>query len=325
MTVRRYPKLNIRSKNELAKHLSTKKISKESRLALINDVLTNFDTYWKDNLHESKPQERKYVRNAKHTHLDKLLRAINEQVLSPHDNLLPEFIFGGIKGKNHIKAAGHLLGEKRNRTLIKLDIQTFFEKIDDKRVYYFFKNKCGCSSKASRILANLCCIPEGPKDKPGTKKVLARGFATSSRLAIWCNLDTFLKLDWMIKKELKGYDSRIAIYVDDIGITASRVGKQKILNLEQKIEMILCSDKNAELPLNKEKTRVIPHQEGMEHLGIILRRNKLSLGKKTRSKLEETKKRISRAKDKDKVKKIKTQKRSLMSYKRSVETYKPAK
>ena len=88
MEYKRYPKIYIRSKNELAKHLSHEKFSKEEALELINNVKGNFDKYWKDSK-SSQPSKGKYVRNASHTPLGLLLQKINVQILAPHDKILP--------------------------------------------------------------------------------------------------------------------------------------------------------------------------------------------------------------------------------------------
>src|SRR3989344_1184135 len=294
MQNRRYPKLYIRSKNELAKHLSHAKFSKDDALLLINNVIKNFDQYWRDNKKQSKPEKEKYVRSAKRTQLGRLLDNINKTVLAPHDKMLPNFIFGGIKGLNHAKAVEHLLGNKRKRTVLKLDITRFFEQISEERVYYFFRNKCECSEKAAKLVASFCCVPFGPKGSAGTHKTIARGFATSSRLAVWCNLDIFIKLDQLVKKRLKGKDPRIAIYVDDIGITASRVSKVEMEKLYSEIEqLLLTADENQKLPLNNDKKDIKSHEEGMEHLGLRMYRNRLSIGAKTKSKRDRTKRKIS--------------------------------
>jgi len=94
MQIRKFPKIFIRSKSELAKHISHNKFPKEEALNLINDALLHSEEYWKDSKH-SKPE--KYVRNAKFTPLGLLLKKINAMVLAPHDKTLPNFIFGGIK------------------------------------------------------------------------------------------------------------------------------------------------------------------------------------------------------------------------------------
>jgi hypothetical protein len=262
-------------------------------LELINDVGKNFDKYWKDNLKESEPSKDKYVRNAKATPLGGLLDSVNKMVLMPHDRLLPNFIFGGIKGKNHVIAAEHLLGKKRKRVALKMDIQGFFEKISWERVYYFFRMKCECKERGAKILADICCVPLGSKGSKASVKTIGRGFATSSRLAVWCNLDTFIKLERLVQKRLKGRDPRIMIYVDDIGITASRISKEEMKLLGEEVEdLLLNSDKNQPLPLNNSKTKITSHEEGIEQLGLRLNRNSLSLGKKSWTKQEALKKEL---------------------------------
>ena len=295
MQINRYPKLYIRSKNELAKHLSHSTFPKEEALDLINDVLQNYDEYWKDNEYRSEPEKEKFVRSAKGTPLGRLLDNLNKIVLAPHDKMLPDFIFGGVKNMNHAKAAKYLLGRKRRRTSLKLDITHFFEQISEERVYHLFRDKCACSKKAAKLLANFCCVPKGQKGTNSRYKTIARGFATSSRLAVWCNLDTFIKLDRLVKKRLKGRDPRIAIYVDDIGITASRVSKEEMKKLSAEIaDLLLNADKNQRLPINEKKTKISSHEEGIEHLGLRLYRNRLSIGAKTKSKIDRAKNKSER-------------------------------
>jgi len=291
----RYPKVHIRSKNELAKRLADKKIPADKRLELINDVLKNYDSYWKDHKTLSKPVEEKWVRDASYSNLGTLLKLINQKVLAQYDVMVPDFIFGGLSRRSHKDAVQHLLGSKRGRVLLKLDIKRFYEQISRERVEQFFATKAGCGSVGAKLLGELTCVHFGAKDDPQYNSTVARGFSTSSRLAVWCNLDTFLKLDRLVKKEFKGKDPRIAIYVDDIGITASRASKQEIMDLYAKIKVILGADKRQPLPLNDKKTKIIFHSgetfsidgtfEGkysFEHLGLQMNRNNLSLGSKTR-------------------------------------------
>ncbi len=114
----RYPKIAIRSKNDLAKRISHKHLSEKEALILINDVLKNFDKYWKDAPEPlSEPKKGKYVRNAKRTPLGKLLRLIDTQILKIHDATLPPFIFGGVSNQDHVRAARNLIGKKKYRTL----------------------------------------------------------------------------------------------------------------------------------------------------------------------------------------------------------------
>jgi len=298
MANNRYPKLSIRSKNELAKHISTKSLPYKKALALINDVQQNYDKYWRDHPKQSQPEKGKWVRDASQSDLGKLLKLIDGAVIKPNDNLLPPFLFGGVSGKNHKGAIQNLLGKKRKRVMLKLDITKFFEQNRYDRVYHFFLDKAGCSKAGAKLLADLCCVYYGAKDKPEDFKTIGRGFPTSPRLAVWCNLDTFIKLDRVVRKELKGKDPRISIYVDDIGITASRVTKEEMMKLYPKVKAILESDRNQKLPLNEAKTKIVFHsgetydaegdymgRYGFELLGLQMGRNKLTLGTKTRWKL----------------------------------------
>ena len=195
MVNNRYPKIYIRSKSNLAHQLTDRFFSYKKSSHLINDVLKNFDLYWSDNKRQSQPQKSKYVRNAKHTPLGLLLKKLNKMVLAPHDNMLPNYIFGGVKGLDNVSAVIHLLGKQRKRSVLSLDITRFFEQVEVERVQNFFLNKCQCSYKMAKMMANFCCVNEGPKGSETERKTLARGFATSSRLAIWCNLDIFIKLN----------------------------------------------------------------------------------------------------------------------------------
>jgi len=330
MNARRYPKLHIRSKNELARQISSKRLPIPEASLLIQDAHENFDHYWRDHIKLSEPSKNKWVRDASRTNLSKLHKLINDRVLGPHDRMLPAFVFGGISGRDHKSAVKHLLGKKRGRILLKLDIKRFYERIRAERVQQFFAQKCECSYKGAKILTGLCCVPVGPKDSPGPHKTIGRGFAPSSRLAVWCNLDTFIKLERLVQKELKGKDPQISIYVDDIGITASKTSKEEMIALYKKIEKILDLDDNQKLPLNEEKTKIIYHsgetydirgnylgKRGFEILGIQMNRNSLTLGTKTRWKLVNLKKEIH-----EKVKSnisLKKRRRAVIRYKRYIE------
>jgi len=189
---------------------------------------------------------------------------------------------------NHAKAAKHLLGLKRRRSILKIDLHRFFEQIGVEKVDQFFYKNCRCDKRTSKILSCLCCVPLGPKGSNSKRKSIARGFATSPRLAVWCNLDIFLRLNHLVHKSLKGKDPRIAIYVDDIGITASRVSEEEMTSLLNDIKSLFSSSGES-LKLNDKKTKIKSHKEGMEYVGITLLRNSLEVGKKAQSKRDRLK------------------------------------
>ena len=294
----RYPQIRLRSKNDLAKRISYKNFSYGDALKLINNVLGNYDKYWHDVKSMSKPEENKFVRSCKNTQLDKLLKLINDKILAPYDSLAPEFIFGGVSGQNHVKAVKYLLGRQRKRSKLSLDIKRFFEQNSRDRVYYLFYNKCECKKKASNIIADLCCVPYGQKGNT-ENKVVARGFSTSTRLAMWCNMDLFMRVYWTTKNILKNKNSRIAIFIDDIGITASKASKKDLEILYDEIaEIFRDYDNHQKLLLhgkNSKKTDIKLYTDNnIEHLGLRMGRNKISAGNKTRAKQKKIKRELGK-------------------------------
>lgn len=314
----RYPILNLRSKNEIAKRILSDRLKYHEAISLINDAIHNRNRYWYDSA-ESEPEKGKFVRSAVGTPLGKLLKLIDTKILAPHDKLVPDFIFGGLSGRNHIQAARYLLGEQRNRTLLKLDIKRFFEQIRKKRVFYFFHKKCNCSVKAAKILSEICCVPLGPKGSRNAEESIARGFATSPRLALWCNLDIFLRLRWKAKNELKRHDPRIAIFVDDVGIMASRIDEKILEDFSTKAQNILANfDQNQSLPINPEKKRIMTYTREVEHLGLRFGRNKLSIGRKSRSRVDKIKHELSKQTSKIERRILLQKQRAYHIYKRQI-------
>lgn len=321
-----YPKIGLRGIHEIAKRISHEQLSYSDALKLIRDVLMNHDLYWKDSKKYSEPEKGKFVRDAWGTKLGLLLYLINTKILKPHDHLLPAFIYGGISDQNHLKAAKALLGSKRNRRLLSLDIKSFFENVTQSRVFYFFYNKARCKKEAAEILALICCVPEGKKGSGSSKRIIGRGFATSPRLAIWTNLDVFQKIYWKAKRMLKKHDPRLAIYVDDIGVTASNIDEDRMKIVCETISKTLSSDKNQPLPINPKKTKNISFREGAEHLGTKLGRNKLSVGSKSKSKLDKLIKKLGGTKSKKEKKILINKKRAYHRYKQQIaKTNQPSK
>lgn len=301
----RYPDIGLRSKNEIAKRISRKDFPQQDALSLLNDCLTNFNEYWADHPDMSDPSKGKWVRNASYSPLGKLHKIINRRVLASYDCWLPQIIHGGVCNKDIKSAAKALLGTQRKRTLLKIDMRRFYEHISDDIVSKTL-NKMGCSKKAAKLLTDLCCVYEGSKDDPHQNRTLARGFATSSRLAVWCNLDLFCKIFWLVEKRLRYHDPRIVIYVDDICITASRVTPLQMVELYFKIEHLVAEWSDDRLEINTDKTKIITYKnrgydlEGnilkdsagnelfvpYETLGITLKRNSLDVSQSTRSKAD---------------------------------------
>lgn len=305
--------IRLDSRNALANRIMNKRLSKESARKLIDFVIGNHSNLWKDNLKASEPENSKWVRSAHNTELGKLLRLVDRCVLAPLDPLLPNFVYGGRKGVSNITAALQLLGYEKERSLLALDIKRFFESVDIARVEKFYLS-AKCAPRFAESLALLSCVPRGAKDRPEDSLSLARGFSTSTRLATWSYITTFYKVHNLVIRRLKSYDPRIAIFVDDIGITASRVPEEVLRKLGEDINAILKKDSDGALCLNKSKTTVSNFRDGIEHLGVRMNRNKLVTTKDFAKKRAGLEKEYSKTKSSH----IKLQLRGLRAYEQSV-------
>lgn len=295
-----YPKLNLYTKKQLANAIRDKDLSFSNAMELIENCLANKDKYWFDNQEESKPDDNKWVRSASGTPLGKLQKRINRQILAKYDSELPIFIYGGVGRKGIKNAAIALRGKKNKRVLLKVDMRRFFEHISYEDIVDTLVCHCGCGKDVAQIIAEIACVRNGKKSSNNTnEKVLARGFSTSSRLAVWCNLELFRNLFYCTTKRLKRHDPRIAVYMDDIGITASRVDPVSLSSLYKDITELI--ENTSKLEVNKNKTKIIDYLQHeydvadghlledkiaqFEFLGIGIGRNRLYPGVKTRSKM----------------------------------------
>lgn len=291
----RYPKIYIRSKTDLAKRIAGKDLNFAEALALVNRVRQNKDKLWRDNMKMSEPDEGKFVRDASRTELGKLLKLIDKKLLAPHDNNLPRFIWGGISGRSNVLAVRELL-PLRKRSLLKMDLKRFFEQITRKRVVSFFMNKAQCSKKSANFLADLVCVSKGAKLQPTGELVLARGFATSSRLAVWCCLNFFLRLNWMVLDKLAQFKPRVVIFVDDIGIGVSGIKHPQLLN-RTAMAIRRLAEKGIDgqaLKFNEKKTRIYSYlyKTSMDYLGARLYKKTLGLTSKSRQRINILSKKI---------------------------------
>jgi hypothetical protein len=265
-----YPKLNIRSKTDFKKWITSKRLPSSEAKSLINDCKKQKDDFWHDYDKMSEPENGKYTRSAyKRKPLYRLLGIIDKGLLAPYDMNLPYHIYGGRRKLSSLDAAGSLINHRRKRWLLKLDLKRFFEQVPRERVFSFFYYKCGCKTEFANYVADLCCVPEGPKGSRSSKSVLARGFAPSTRLAVWTNLDFFMQLKRLVSKnfEVKQHDPRVMVFIDDIGITISNTDQK---SLEKLRDEIIALARKHKLDVNLEKTKIFKPDSEQEILGVLL-------------------------------------------------------
>lgn len=268
------PKVYIRSKAELAKHLSTPK-SYDSILDDINEALNNIQKLY-FNHSNSTPNEWKFIRVAKWP-LKKVNNKINEFILKPIDRCLPFFIFWGVSGKNHIKAVKEHKS-KNKRAYIKLDLQRYFDQITQERVIWNLVSKLWCSPKWAYFIASMCCVPEWEKYSDDAKKLIARGFHTSSRLAILCSIEFFMRLNYFLQNKYSHLNPKVSVYVDDITISLDESNTEI---LQEILTWIKKLSEKYNLILNDDKEEIIEWTYSTEILWIKLENWKMKLWKKS--------------------------------------------
>lgn len=122
----------------------------------------------------------------------------------------PEYLLGGLKGKNNIKNANFHLGKKYKFCT---DIKNFFPSVSSSQVYKMFL-KNGFSPDVSRLLTRLTTY----------KFQLPQGTPTSSHIA---NL-VFMDVDKIIVKICNENGITYSRYIDDITLSSSNDFKKNI-------------------------------------------------------------------------------------------------
>lgn len=266
-----FPKIQIRSKNELAKHLSSKRNYKDV-LEKINHCIERFP-YLYSNHQDSK--DGKYIRVAKRP-LKEINKLINTVILKEYDSTIISCIYGWIQNRSFVQAVD-IHKTKAKRTYIKLDLKRFFEQISYEKALWFFK-KTWCKLNIAHMLTWFCCIPNSEYFRIDAERVIARWFSTSSRLAVLCTLEYFQKLNWLTLKYLKKFRPKITVFVDDITISFNNIDDLKFETFLRKINELSLK---YGIELNQDKTIINKDTNDIEILWVQINGWKLSPWKKT--------------------------------------------
>ena len=84
--------------------------------------------------------------------LKNVQKRINDTIIRPHVNRLPDYIHGARTGKSIVTNAVSHAG---NEAILSLDIKNCFPSITSKRIYYIFRNIIRCSDKVASVLTEL--------------------------------------------------------------------------------------------------------------------------------------------------------------------------
>lgn len=133
--------------------------------------------------------------------LKSIQKRIYEKLLRPLE--LPNYIYGGVAGKQTLDNARLHLGAK---VLIRVDIARFFPSVTNVQVYRVWRVLLGCSTVISGLLTQLTTF----------ERRLPQGAPTSTLLA---NLVLFMA-DGPIKAECERLGIRYSSWVDDLAFSS---------------------------------------------------------------------------------------------------------
>ncbi|HEC50534.1 hypothetical protein LCGC14_1150700 [marine sediment metagenome] len=183
-----------------------------------------------------------------HRLLRRLQKKINEQIFSNSDVISwPCYLYGSIPNQNYedgleiysrkdyVSCAARHCGA---RSLLKLDVENFFDNIHYDVVYAVFSDFLKCSSDVSDILSRLCCKGEH----------LVQGALTSSYLASLCLYD----LEGAVAERLRRKGFVYTRLVDDVTVSSKKLNVDFTFARNTVVSMLEGKD----LPVNESKTKV---------------------------------------------------------------------
>lgn len=183
-----------------------------------------------------------------HNLLRKMQRRINQAVFSNSDVIVwPHYLYGSIPNqvydegfevfskKDYVSCAARHCGA---RSLLKLDVSSFFDNIHRETVFDIFHRFLHCSSEVSEVLTSLCCRGD----------TLVQGALTSSYIASLCLYD----LEGRVVQRLMRKGFVYTRLVDDITVSSRRLDVDFSYAKNMVVNMLEARD----LPVNEEKTKV---------------------------------------------------------------------
>lgn len=194
--------------------------------------------------------------------LKEVQRKINECILTPMINKLPDFIHGARHKKSIRTNAEPHAGQG---AILSLDLENCFPNISASMVYAFFRNECKFIPVVAKVITKLTTYNNS----------LPQGSPTSASL---CNLIMYPMLQELSikcnKKHLK-----LTQFIDDIFISGE-------LNTVKNIRRDACSIiERHGFKCNKRKNKVTTQRQAMIVAGVTVNR-KTSIGREKKHRIE---------------------------------------
>ena len=120
---------------------------------------------------------------------------------------------------------------------------------------------------------------------------------------------------------LRSHDPRAMSFVDDIGISASKVSDEKMNEVEKIVRDVLLNfDKNQPLPVNPKKTQIKKFGHGAKILGTIQNTKNISISSETRGKIFKVKNDLRQVNSREERVLLLRRRRGLLQHKKQVDS-----
>lgn len=189
-----------------------------------------------------------------HYKLRRIQRRINNRIFNPKKGTIvhwPSFIYGSIPNQDllegeidHKDYVACVTNHCLSSSLLKVDVQDFFNNIHIDHVVDIFKNFFKYSGDVSQCLAEICCH----------NGFIVQGALTSSYIASLCLFD----IEPEVVKRIRRKGLRYTRLVDDITVSSL----ERDYNYSYVKNLIIDMLHKKDLPINEEKTNVFRVSEG---------------------------------------------------------------
>lgn len=167
------------------------------------------------------------------------------------DLSVPEYICGGVKGRSVL----HNVAFHQNaKTLVTLDIKSWFLSITARRIYFVWRRVLNCSRKVARLLTTLTTF----------NGYLPQGAPTSTTLS---NMVLY-SIDLAIRKVAKARGVAYSSWVDDLPLSGARA--------RDLIPVVITTLKRAGFKISRSKLKVMGARKQRVVNGVVATRFRVS-------------------------------------------------
>ncbi len=270
------PLYNLKSKKRLAKILNLK-LDELKALTLLDSPYSGYEKNNKESGKKRYIEEPVMPLKRVQVKIDSLLSRIE----------VPDYLHSPAKSKSFMTNAKV---HQESKSMMKIDIKSYFPSTTSKRVYYYFHSILKCSPDVSGILTRLTTH----------NQYLPTGSPSSPRLAYFSYMEMWDKIYHLVRKS----NYLMTVYIDDLCISGETISRK----LFWQVKKIIYS-----FGLKYHKEKIYPIQP-FKVTGVIIHKNKLAVPNKHHQKIKNLQLEMNNEPEEQRRRKIANQLQGCVSY-----------